>query len=89
MLKDIDFNAKKGNSRKTPDNKLIDLIAHFNKYRLTNDDFVFPDLLGAAYEYMIKDFADSAGKKGGEFYTPSQVVRLLVNIVRLKKEYGL
>ena len=82
VLKDIDFNAKKGNSRKTPDNKLIDLIAHFNKYRLTNDDFVFPDLLGAAYEYMIKDFADSAGKKGGEFYTPSQVVRLLVNIVR-------
>jgi type I restriction enzyme M protein len=82
VLKDIDFNAKKGNSRRTPDNKLVDLIAHFNKYRLTNDDFVFPDLLGAAYEYLIKDFADSAGKKGGEFYTPSQVVRLLVRIIK-------
>ncbi|MBI5417570.1 type I restriction-modification system subunit M [Candidatus Poribacteria bacterium] len=82
VLKDIDFNAKKGNSRKTPDNKLIDLIAHFNKFRLTNKDFVFPDLLGAAYEYLIKDFADSAGKKGGEFYTPSQVVQLLVRLIK-------
>ncbi len=82
VLKDINFNAKKGNSRKTPDNKLVDLIAHFNKFRLTNEDFVFPDLLGAAYEYLIKDFADSAGKKGGEFYTPSQVVRLLVRLIK-------
>lgn len=85
VLKDIDFNAKRGNSRKTPDNKLVDLIAHFNKYRLTNEDFVFPDLLGAAYEYLIKDFADSAGKKGGEFYTPSQVVRLLVRLIKPKE----
>lgn len=35
-------------------------------------------MLGAAYEYLIKYFADSAGKKGGEFYTPGQVVRLMV-----------
>jgi len=82
VLKDINFNVKKGNSRKIPDNKLIDLIAHFNTYRLTNDDFVFPDLLGSAYEYLIKDFADSAGKKAGEFYTPSQVVKLLVRIIK-------
>jgi type I restriction enzyme M protein len=39
-------------------------------------------LLGAAYEYLIKYFADSAGKKGGEFYTPSEVVRLLVQITK-------
>jgi len=39
-------------------------------------------LLGAAYEYLIKYFADSAGKKGGEFYTPGEVVRLLVQIVK-------
>ena len=39
-----------------------------------------PDLLGAAYEYLIRDFADSAGKKGGEFYTPRDVVRLMVQI---------
>ena len=39
---------------------------------LRKSDFVRPDLLGAAYEYLIKMFADSAGKKGGEFYTPGE-----------------
>ncbi len=37
-------------------------------------------LLGAAYEYLIKYFANSTGKKGGEFYTPNEVVRLMVNV---------
>jgi len=81
VLKHIDFNATKGKT-KLKDQQLVDLIHHFNKYRLTNDDFEFPDLLGAAYEYLIKQFADSAGKKGGEFYTPSQVVRLLVRLIK-------
>lgn len=81
VLKNIDFNAKKGKT-KLKDNQLVQLIHHFNTYNLTNDDFEFPDLLGAAYEYLIKDFADSAGKKGGEFYTPSQVVRLLVKLIK-------
>jgi len=81
VLKHIDFNAKKGKT-KLKDSQLVDLIHHFNIYRLTNEDFEFPDLLGAAYEYLIKDFADSAGKKGGEFYTPSQVVRLLVRLIK-------
>ena len=83
VLKHIDFNAKKGKT-KLKDGQLADLIHHFNKYRLTSDDFEFPDLLGAAYEYLIKDFADSAGKKAGEFYTPSQVVRLLVQLIKPK-----
>ena len=58
-----------------------DLIAHFSRYRLRNEDFEFPDLLGAAYEYLIGEFADSAGKKGGEFYTPRSVVRMMVELV--------
>lgn len=61
----INFLAQINNKRKVKDPQLVDLIHHFNKYRLTNEDFEFPDLLGAAYEYLIKDFADSAGKKGG------------------------
>ena len=48
---------------------------------LTDDNLEFPDLLGSAYEYLIKYFADSAGKKGGEFYTPRTVVKLLVTIL--------
>lgn len=82
VLGHINFLAQINNKRKVKDNQLVDLIHHFNKFRLTNEDFEFPDLLGAAYEYLIKDFADSAGKKGGEFYTPSQVVRLLVYLLK-------
>jgi type I restriction enzyme M protein len=80
VLQHIDFNRTVGQS-KVPDKKWRDLIAHFSKHRLRNEDFEFPDLLGAAYEYLIRDFADSAGKKGGEFYTPRSVVRMMVRLV--------
>ncbi|NWL15369.1 SAM-dependent DNA methyltransferase [Pseudoalteromonas sp. Scap03] len=81
VLEYIDFNRKIGKSA-MPDRKLRELITHFNKHRLRNQDFEFPDLLGAAYEYLIGDFADSAGKKGGEFYTPRSVVRLMVRLMK-------
>ena len=80
MVQHIDFTRTVGQSR-IPDRKLRDLITHFSKYRLRNEDFEFPDLLGAAYEYLIGEFADSAGKKGGEFYTPRSVVRMMVELV--------
>jgi type I restriction enzyme M protein len=80
VLKHIDFNKKVGNS-KISDAKLQQLIQHFDKLRLRDEDFEFPDLLGAAYEYLIKYFADSAGKKAGEFYTPTGVVTLLTKIL--------
>lgn len=83
LKNNIDFNAIKGKT-KIPDQKWKDLLDHFNQpqFLLVNDNFEFPDLLGAAYEYLIKYFADSAGKKGGEFYTPGEVVRLLVQLVK-------
>ena len=83
LKSNIDFNAVKGRT-KIPDQKWKDLLDHFNQPRfvLVNDNFEFPDLLGAAYEYLIKYFADSAGKKGGEFYTPAEVVRLLVQLTK-------
>ena len=83
LKNNIDFNAVKGKT-KIPDGKWKDLLDHFSQpgFVLTNDNFEFPDLLGAAYEYLIKFFADSAGKKGGEFYTPAEVVRLLVQLVK-------
>jgi len=83
LKNNIDFNAIKGKT-KIPDQKWKDLLDHFNQpqFVLVNDNFEFPDLLGAAYEYLIKYFADSAGKKGGEFYTPAEVVRLLVQLVK-------
>lgn len=80
VLQHIDFNRRVGNTT-VSDKKWRDLIDHFSKHRLRNEDFEFPDLLGAAYEYLIRDFADSAGKKGGEFYTPRQVVKLMVRLL--------
>jgi type I restriction enzyme M protein len=83
LKNNINFNEIKGKT-KIPDAKWKDLLDHFNQPHLVlvNDNFEFPDLLGAAYEYLIKYFADSAGKKGGEFYTPGEVVRLLVQLVK-------
>ncbi|TMR94753.1 type I restriction-modification system subunit M [Nonomuraea basaltis] len=80
VFRHIDFNKRVGQTT-LGDRKLRSLINHFNRYRLRNDDFEFPDLLGAAYEYLIREFADSAGKKGGEFYTPRPVVRMMVRLV--------
>ncbi len=79
VLQHISFNRRVGQST-LPDKKLRELIDHFGKYRLRNEDFEYPDLLGAAYEYLIRYFADSAGKKGGEFYTPRAVVRMMVRL---------
>ena len=80
VLGHINFARKVGESE-IPDERLRRLISHFNKYRLLDEDFEFPDLLGAAYEYLISEFADSAGKKAGEFYTPRGVVQLMVRIL--------
>ena len=82
VLKSINFNRSIGkNNKQITDEDLRELIREFNKKNLTDDNLEFPDLMGAAYEYLIKYFADSAGKKAGEFYTPNEVVRLLVNIL--------
>lgn len=80
VLSTIDFNRRFGRTT-LKDQQLRELITHFNQHRLLDEDFEFPDLLGAAYEYLVGEFADSAGKKGGEFYTPREVVRLMVRIV--------
>lgn len=87
VLEHIDFSRKVGQS-KIPDIKLRQLISHFSSYRLRNEDFEFPDLLGAAYEYLIREFADSAGKKGGEFYTPRPVVRMMVRLIKPEQQHS-
>ncbi|MEM9005408.1 MAG: class I SAM-dependent DNA methyltransferase [Cyanobacteria bacterium P01_F01_bin.86] len=79
VLKGINFNRKIG-QRTLDDDTLSDFLLNFEKIPLKDGDFEFPDLLGAAYEWLIKYFADSAGKKAGEFYTPAEVVRVCVEI---------
>jgi type I restriction enzyme M protein len=56
------------------------LIQHFDEHDLSNKS-VPPDILGRAYEYLIKQFADDAGAKAGEFFTPPEVVDTLVRIL--------
>ena len=75
----INFNRKIGQTT-LDDDTLADFIQNFDKIPLKDSDFEFPDLLGAAYEWLIKYFADHAGKKAGEFYTPAEVVRICVEI---------
>jgi type I restriction enzyme M protein len=77
VLSAVDFNDK----GRLPDVTLSALIAHFSRLPLANEDLGNPDILGDAYEYLITQFADDAGKKGGEFYTPKEVVTLLVEIL--------
>lgn len=68
--------AQWSNKNRLPDSLLIDLIEHFSQYTLGNQN-VDVDMLGRAYEYLIKHFADLTNKKAGEFYTPRSVVHLL------------
>jgi len=68
--------AQWSNKNKLSDRLLTDLIEHFSQYNLSNSN-VDADLLGQAYEYLIKHFADLTNKKAGEFYTPRSVVHLL------------
>lgn len=68
------------NKDRLPDDLLKDLVEHFSALSLAGDR-VASDVMGDAYEYLIKQFADATNKKAGEFYTPRSVVRLMVDIV--------
>src|SRR5712692_116751 len=82
VLDHIQFMRVQSNKRIVSDDACKDLVRHFSLYPLRNEDFQFSDLLGAAYEFLINMFAESAGKKGGDFYTPRDVIRLMVRILK-------
>jgi len=77
IFDDLDF----ANKDKFPNETLQRLINHFSKYSF-GDTYISSDLLGDAYEYLIEQFAADAGKKGGEFYTPREVERVIINILK-------
>ena len=82
VLAGIDYNdERKLGDAKNRDTVLARLVQHFSQVSLRNDRMAEPDLLGRAYEYLIEQFADDAGKKGGEFYTPRMVVKLIVELL--------
>ena len=74
--------ANYNDKERVPDKKLSQLLILFSSVNLANDNLQNKDVLGNAYEYMIKQFADQGGTKGGEFYSPEQVVKTMVGIVK-------
>ncbi|RPF28561.1 type I restriction-modification system subunit M [Georgenia muralis] len=64
-----------------PAHAILGIVKAFNQIRLSPDR-VSSDLLGQGYEYLLKNFADSSGKKAGEFFTPRSVVHLLVDVLQ-------
>lgn len=69
------------NKERLPEASLRGLITAFNQITL-NPATVSHDMLGQAYEYLLKNFADESGKKAGEFFTPRSVVHLLAGILK-------
>lgn len=81
LFDDVDLTSSKlGKSEQKKNEVIVEVLTLLNgiDFQLENSK---SDLLGDAYEYLIGEFAAGAGKKGGEFYTPSQVSRLLAQIV--------
>lgn len=75
------FSAQKWTDKKNlSDGKIRDLIEHLSTRRLGNMDYP-ADLMGDAYEILLKKFADDSKAQAGEFYTPRTVVSLLVRIL--------
>ncbi len=77
IFDDLDF----ANKDRFPNETLQRLINHFSQYNFGNT-YISSDLLGDAYEYLIKQFAADAGKKGGEFYTPREVEKVIIGILK-------
>ena len=68
---------------KLSDERLKDLVEHMSKINVGNKNYS-ADVMGDAYEYLLKKFADLSKKNAGEFYTPRPIVRLLVRILAPK-----
>jgi len=77
IFDDLDF----ANKDKFPNETLQNLVNHFSEHNF-GVNYISSDLLGDAYEYLIKEFASDAGKKGGEFYSPREVERVIIEILK-------
>jgi type I restriction enzyme M protein len=87
VFRNIDFNSESNlGETKERNARLVHVLDDFNDPRLDLRPSVVGqrDVIGDVYEYLIGNFASDAGKKGGEFYTPAEVSRLLATIVEPK-----
>jgi len=87
LFDDLDVNSNKlGNTVEQRNKQLVKLIESINELRLGNYSDNTIDAFGDAYEFLMTMYASSAGKSGGEFYTPQEVSELLAEITIVGKK---
>ena len=86
IFRNIDFNSSNLGDVKDKNVRLRNLLRDFSdeKLDLTSEHLAGNDVIGDAYEFLIANFASNAGKKAGEFYTPSQVSTLIAKLTKSK-----
>ena len=77
---DFDDNSKLGSGKEKQD-RLSKLVAIFNDLDLSANRAEGDDLLGDAYEYLMRHFATESGKSKGQFYTPAEVSRIMAKVI--------
>ena len=83
VFRAIDFNSTVDFGELRDKNAILkNLLEDFHGLDLSPENLASADIIGDAYEYMIANFASNAGKKGGEFYTPSKVSELVARLVQ-------
>jgi type I restriction enzyme M protein len=85
VFRNIDYNSE-ANLGQTKDRnrRLKNLLTDFSDLNLRPSNLEGNDVIGDAYEFLIANFASDAGKKAGEFYTPSMVSSLLAKLIEPK-----
>jgi len=86
IFRNIDFNSSNLGDVKDKNTRLKNLLLDFSdpKLDLSPSHLESSDIIGDAYEFLIANFASDAGKKAGEFFTPSQVSTLLARLTKSK-----
>jgi type I restriction enzyme M protein len=84
IFRNISFNSSNLGDAKDKNTRLKNLLIDFNALDLTPSHLEKGDIIGDSYEYLISNFASDAGKKAGEFYTPSEVSTLLAKLTKSK-----
>ncbi|MHA1205340.1 MAG: N-6 DNA methylase [Candidatus Heimdallarchaeaceae archaeon] len=76
----VDYNATTAGQRIISDERLIALIDVLSRHRIGLKD-AEPDVIGQAYEYMLRKFAEGSGQSAGEYFTPPEVARLMARLI--------
>lgn len=82
IFRNISFNSSNLGDSREKNSRLKNLLIDFSNLDLIPSHLESNDIIGDAYEFLISNFASDAGKKAGEFYTPSEVSTLLAKLTK-------